>query len=1049
MPTDAPAADTALAIIAAAASPDERAAGECFVTDPLSDSGVIAAREREWQTAVAGGDADAWARVLSARRLTERRVRAGLANVVVADAGRLPPWARELCILLAGPPSRAPTVEPLRLGDVFGDDTLAHARADRDAVWSAHRLFEPFLRIAAARLEQILAASRANVAPTARRNMLAQLAARWSSLAAQTLYHRIDVVDLLDGLPGALGSTVYDVHCAGAAPALDQWRSVFEVYPVLGRLMAVAHLHWAGAIRRLVRRLSRDRSLLAGAFAGGGDLGALAGYSADAGDAHDRGQTVSVLTFEHGCRVVYKPKDLRIAAWYMALVDRLNDEGLTPPLPRRRILPRGAYTWEEFVVAGSCGDRDAVRRFYRRMGMHARLVQLLDGTDFTTDNVLPCGEDPVLVDLEMLLSPHLRLPKSIRAEERAAQERAWDSPSRSGLVSAKIAGEPGRRPADVGALAPASSRLAPFRQTALCRAQDGSMSLSRDYPRFDGNSATPMLNGQSVRPEEFYGDVIDGYLRMTACLRRAAPRLFGDRGMLDAVGPLPVRLLWRDTHIYARLLSESLRPHRLRDGVSREICLERLWKAGVESPAVTQCEIGQLRDLDIPLFVGHPSDDIVRGAGLTAHGCLEGTSLQRCRRRAAALPNGTGMSAAEQIRTALFLLTPGRTAAPAVPAPPRMRAGDWLEEAVRIGDFIVGEAISTRGGTMSWVGLGYDPWTDAWALGPLQPDLLSGTAGLAIVLADLGRVSGESRFSDAARLIVSALADRLDGLAATLGTKPRRSGSSERPRCGAFIGWGAWLYACLRVGRVMRDDDLTRRASRFMEGIQAEAVRQDGSGVVAGMAGLLTVLAGDPGAPRHVPNAIGHSLLEEWSAEGGFRSPAFPVGGTVLRSLPSNEAGACLALLRLARWSGDARFAEPWRAWTRGESRQRAPECSGAVLALFAELGAGGEDVERAARAAHRFVRAMDHAATTGEILETAEVAITAYQYTDEPAFADAAAGLGRRMLGIRRSSGRWFPELLSADRFRLSALTGIGAIAHLFLRVEDPLCVASLRLLS
>ncbi len=1050
MPTSAVAADVSLDIIARAASPEERAAGGCFAPNPQSDAGAIAAREREWTAAAAGGDPNAWARLLAAQGLTEERFRAGLAEVVVADASRLPRWARELRLLLAGPAAHAPDVEPFCLREVFGDDTIAAAHADRDGVWSAHRLFEPFLRVAAARLDHILAASRIAVAPSARRQMLAQLAARWSGLAAQALYHRIDVLDLLDGLPGELGSTVYAVHCAGGETALAQWHGVLRVYPVLGRLMAIAHWHWARAIGRLVRRLARDAALVARDFMQRDDPGPLVGYAADAGDVHDGGQTVTLLTFDCGRRVVYKPKDLRIAAWYMALVGRLNDEGLSPPLPRRRILPRGAYTWEEFVFAGSCDQRDAVRRFYRRMGMHVRLIQLLDGTDFTTDNVLPCAEHPVLVDLEMLLSPHRRLAPSASPNERAAHERAWDSPHRSGLVTAKIAGDPGVKPADVGALAPASARVAPFKQTAMCRGEDGSVHLAREYPRFGGNSATPLLNGQPVNPDEFYGDVVDGYRRMTACLRRAAPRLFAEGAMLDAAAALPVRLLWRDTHIYARLLEESLRPHRLRDGVSREMCLQRLWKSGLESPDVVRCEIDSLRDVDIPLFGGRPSDDIVRGpAGLAAHDQLEGTSLERCRARIRALPNATGAFAADQIRTALFQLAPAHRLR--VPVAPRPAACDWLGEAVRIGDAILGAAISGRHGAPSWVGLTYDPWTDAWAFGPLQSDLLSGTAGLAVVLADLGRVSGLSRFGDAARSILYPLADRLDTLARTLGDPAPRRRAAERPPCGAWVGWGAWLYACTRGGRVLGEGELARQAQRCIERIPLAALREDGADMLAGTAGLLTVWRAKPEPPTHLPNAIGRDLLEAWNSADGFQQPPFPANADVLRCLPSNESGTCLALLGLARRTGDDRFAEPWRERTARSAADGCapPASSSAALDLFAALGAGAGEPEPATRAVRAFMGALGRVPTAREQLEAAELAMTAYQFTGDSTLAAAAAAFARRLMAGHGATRRWFPESLAADRYHLSAVTGVGALAHLFLKLEDPARVPSLRLLS
>src|SRR5262249_21273340 len=46
---------------------------------------------------------------------------------------------------------------------------------------------------------------------------------------------------------------------------------------------------------------------------------------------------------------------------------------------------------------------------------------------------------------------------------------------------------------------------------------------------------------------------------------------------------------------------------------------------------------------------------------------------------------------------------------------------------------------------------------------------------------------------------------------------------------------------------------------------------------------------------------------------------------------------------------------------------------------------------------------------------------------------------LAQRALETHRTHGRWFPTRRSADRHELSALWGLPALAHLFLRAHDP----------
>ena len=54
----------------------------------------------------------------------------------------------------------------------------------------------------------------------------------------------------------------------------------------------------------------------------------------------------------------------------------------------------------------------------------------------------------------------------------------------------------------------------------------------------------------------------------------------------------------------------------------------------------------------------------------------------------------------------------------------------------------------------------------------------------------------------------------------------------------------------------------------------------------------------------------------------------------------------------------------------------------------------------------------------------------------------------GRVLLASRRQWGRWFPERLEAEAQDLSALGGLGAVAHALLRLDTP-DIGSLRLVA
>src|SRR5205807_6133473 len=116
------------------------------------------------------------------------------------------------------------------------------------------------------------------------------------------------------------------------------------------------------------------------------------------------------------------------------LVEFLNDSGASPRLLVHRILPRGDRAWEEFVTHRACRTPEEVERFYTRMGMTIRLLQLLEGRDFWLDNLVAHGEYPAFIDLETLLQPRVAATASLPSE-REAGRRLAESAVETGAIT--------------------------------------------------------------------------------------------------------------------------------------------------------------------------------------------------------------------------------------------------------------------------------------------------------------------------------------------------------------------------------------------------------------------------------------------------------------------------------------------------------------------------------------------------------------------------------------------------------------------------------------
>ncbi|MEO8621104.1 MAG: type 2 lanthipeptide synthetase LanM [bacterium] len=1028
--------DELLYVIARASAPFERASLPCFGAPrrPVSDR-VAERREEEWIRLVARGDRQAFADLLAARGLDIAHARRGLADVDVTDAETLPLWARDVLTLWSEDPIDV-DVEPIpafALGELADAHSLRLVGADAAAAWPLHGLFEPLIRRGAAQLRTIANESVVPIGAAAQRQLLAALAQRLCSHWNTLLYHRVSVADILADHPGAAGQTIQGAFFGDDAPVLHQWAAFLRSYPVLARLIAVAYRNWCTTTAELIARLNVDRARLCSTFLPDtpdtpdtlGTLGALTECSVGMGDSHDHGRSVAILTFGSGTRVVYKPKDIGVATAYMQLADALNAEGIEPQLPTRRIVEGDGYGWEEFVAQAACESLDGVRRFYVQIGMHARLVQLLDGMDFTGDNVIAGGDAPALVDLEVLLAPHIPLPGQAPSADEVLT-RGFDSPARGCLISAKILGERGRPAAELAALAPSTECVAPFKQRVLRSSANGP-TLVDAYPEFPGFRATPSLNGVRMQSTDFFDDVVAGYVQMGEHLRRLHAHLASETGPLAPLRHVLVRCLCRDTHIYARMLQSSVTPARLRDGVERELCLERMWMARFSNVAVVAAEIESLRELDIPLFASCPSSAPLfqEGAVLVEDFFVE-TAWDRLTERVRAIPSSTREHDRELIESVLFTLAPPvrRRVAPSAVMPARV--ADWLAAAEHVGMEIVAAAAGSTDAP-KWIGGKYHPWNDCWTFGVVSDDLYSGAAGIGLVLAELARATRSSELARVASATLHGLGRRLAHVPAQMRANP----VAHPP--GASFGWSGRLYACDRGSALLDDDSLGDGPATLVKSLaqlgRAELSellgRADAYDVGTGAAGLMLVAravrAGSDADRAEIAAAIGE-LLAERAANGAMDTPLYPTHahprGVIARVLDS--AGVMAAMPTL-----------------------------GDQLSI---LSAARADARLRDVALGSVERALSEAITDGDglrWLERGELALAAHAVANGSGYLAIAEDAGERLCALKARTGRWLPECLLADRYNLSAVVGLGAVAHFLLQLAAPGRLQSYRTLE
>jgi type 2 lantibiotic biosynthesis protein LanM len=892
----------------------------------------------------------------------------------------------------------------------------------------------------------------------ARHDLEHSLAARLSALASRALEagfdaHRggrpdpfaVRLAELRPPETARYQEFLADLLAAGETGWAGRW-------PVLAGLLAAVTGLWVRNCAEMIRRLREDGPAIARELFDGnaGDLGPVRRIDAALSDPHDGGRSVHVLTFAADRRVVYKPRSLGGETAFAALLGWCNERGAAPALRSARSIDRVTHGWMEHIAPAACPDETAVRRFHRRAGGLLALLHACGSRDCHCDNLVACGEHPVLIDLEAWLPVRLRkwLPGAGAGDAwYEAARRVEGSVLATGLLPRWQEGRRRGEIRNVGGLGGGrpGTRVAPVWRNLN---SDAMVCVWREVETPAGPNV-PFLAGLPVAPQACHEEVAAGFADLYSLLLRHRGELLGPSGILAGLAGRRTRLVFRSTAAYHRLLERSLAPECCRDRGARDRALAALDGAYLETegrPAAGPLLAAERRALeraDVPLFLV-PVDGtrIETAAGeRVAADALEMSSLAAVRERVEALGGEDLRRQTDFLRAAL---APERTAAPAAAGAgagdPRPGREALRAAAARIARRLRERAVEGGDGSVAWIGPRHLAANDLYELTALGPDLYGGSAGIALFLAACG----------------SALGDGASGELALRAIAPLRGLSLERwerLRCGigGLTGIASVLYAFLWIGTLLDEAPLIQEALRLSAFLTAERIRRDAElDLTSGAAGvILAMLALEPLAPG--PNPGGRTALEiAGDCADHLLDRRALAGGPAPAGMAHGVDGIAYALLRLARRTGRgdlrgaalAGLAAEREARARRASPSQVTWCRGDPGVALARLGAldaaDGPEVREEIRSALEATRAAAPGATDHLCcgnLGRAEALLEGSRVLADPRLLADALEIAAGVLGRAAPSGRfgcapWGDSTLTAPSlFRGEAGIGLSLL--------------------
>ncbi len=806
--------------------------------------------------------------------------------------------------------------------------------------WALHRLCS---RLPAGALER--------VAPEALRCLRQSLLARLSRLTDQALY---DLFCEYRGSGASLLASLGGGDSGESPPARDVYRAfverhrasgltdVLDRYPVLGRLLATAVQQWFEAGEELLRRLHRDRVLVADVF--GIAAGArLIRIDLDLSDPHRGGRSVAALHFASEdmayAKIVYKPRDMRVDAAYQAFLRGLNELAGEPRFRVLAVLARDGYGFMEYVDYRPCRDERELEAFYRNAGRLLAVLYVLGCTDCHNENLIAGHDQLVLIDVETLLQGD-----AVHAAGDVEQKLA-QSVMRVGLLPRWLFKNAGGH---VRALDSSALGIAPPPSATI--AEPGWVATNSDrmhWGNVERQSPVPASCPVAVaRPDvlaTFARQICDGFAEQMRTFLHHANDLLAPGALLARFGDLPRRVVLRPTQVYAAIQLQALQPDALRDAVVYGAKLEQLSRRYVisdEKPrdwAVFESELRQMEQLDVPYFEQTIGSDVLHfpdGSEPIA-GFLRTSGLSACRERLERLDEADIAFQLQLVRGAIEahglraapLATSGRTHAPLKPGAPvpatdlRLSREQRLTEALRLATQLQHGALRGGNGSPEWLGLDLGPDGERFVFGLVGPSLYGGRTGIALFLSVLAqRLERDGGFEAQARALRDDARAAMSAVLETAASDDAFALSrSLRDQPLGLTGTGGLLLGALaldRSGLRPQSGTYTELAKRLAAALTAARIHDDTHlDVTSGCAGLigpLLMLAGAEGAARRGDSApfalaiaCGDRIVAQQTADGAWPNAD---AKRSLTGFSHGAAGISAALARLHRMTGADRF---------------------------------------------------------------------------------------------------------------------------------------------
>ncbi|WP_242046625.1 type 2 lanthipeptide synthetase LanM family protein [Cylindrospermum sp. FACHB-282] len=878
---------------------------------------LVSSRLETWCEYVAKGDIKKFERRLLLDGLNWETVKLAIAPVCLVDKINLPAWTKTLH-------------ESIQAATVASGQEAIYGCIDPEVPIPFEELFLPFIYLARQRLVTRTGSNYYLLSDDAHNMLERSLLSALSNLGASVAELKFSSFRAVRESPLAYifkqsqNIVNRDLYKTFINQMLHQGGLVdlYREYPVLARLIAAKTDFWVDAIEEFITHLAADYAEIQQVFQPETESGQVISVKCDLSDAHNNHHTVIIITFASGLKVVYKPKSLEIDQAFFNLLSWINEEGIDLPFKSLKVLNRCDHGWVEFVPTLPCKDEPAIERYYQRIGMLLGLLYVLKGNDCHYQNLIACGEHPILIDLETLIHPIMK-EEGESEKKLNALNLASDFLHKNSVLATHLLPQwnpllDGKLVYDLSPLGINEQQNSEYEQPIFLNINTDKMCIKHESVQIaKGDNHLPRIDGCVISPSEYIEDVVAGFEKIYCFLINHRECLVGNNSPLSRFSHQRIRYLFRATQIYASVLANALRPECLKDGIDYSIRIDVLslpFLAGEKKslfwPLLRE-ELRSMAQMDIPYLSAFTDQGELFGglSSIPFADCLIPsypevlTKLQTLSQEDLTLQIEViratfSASVANNLEGALSNCVAVTKPSPQNTAPLTQEL--CIQEAIAIANQIQQRAIRAEDGSAAWIGLGYMPKVERFSTQALGYSLYDGNCGISLFLAALWTVTKDEQYRQLAL-------DSLIPLRQFVHSSPPATQEKliQYINIGAGIGLGSMLYGLVQISKLLNEPTLLEDAQQLTSLLTPKTIAKDQelvliSGSAGAILGLLSLYqaTGDAMCLELAVKSGHHIFSQGLDSSVGVKTWE-TTGKRLLAGFAHGAAGIAYALLRL------------------------------------------------------------------------------------------------------------------------------------------------------